>query len=219
MRVDGALEKAGLEVLDNTGEGAATMFKGKVWFNSDDGVFKYYDGSAIEIIRDYDQILGVTSGEVDMGDFTGSTITSDQSVKECLQDLETQLDTNTTSISNTSSQVGNLVGSGTYSGSPTGYLEYTTSVYTPNGKITLDLHWNNPSTNISVLNNYDVFIDTSTSPTYGINTSYANPASTPTYINSRAYWSTTAGTHTVKVRFRINGNNIQIVAVGQAIGS
>ena len=50
MRIDGALEKAGLEVLDDTGEGAATMFEGKVWFNSDTKSFKIYRDSNISTI-------------------------------------------------------------------------------------------------------------------------------------------------------------------------
>jgi len=91
MRIDGALEKAGFEVLDDTGEGAATMFEGKVWWNSDHNVYKIYLNGAIRTCVD-NRLIGSAANEIDMGDFDGSTINSDQSVKECLQDLETKVD-------------------------------------------------------------------------------------------------------------------------------
>ena len=91
MRIDGALEKAGFEVLTDTTEGTATMFEGKVWWNSDHNVYKIYLNGAIRTCVD-NRLIGSAANEIDMGDFTGSTITSDQSVKECLQDLETSLE-------------------------------------------------------------------------------------------------------------------------------
>jgi len=105
MRIDGALEKAGFEVLTDTTEGTATMFEGKVWWNSDHNVYKIYLNGAIRTCVD-NRLIGSAANEIDMGDFTGSTITSDQSIKECLQDLETQVETNTTSIAAQPSNVG-----------------------------------------------------------------------------------------------------------------
>ena len=43
-------------------------------------------------------LLGVANGATNMGDFTGTTIQPNQNAKQCLQDLETQLDTTSAAV-------------------------------------------------------------------------------------------------------------------------
>lgn len=60
--------------------------------------------------QDIQTTLGVAQGAVDLGTFTGSTIQDNRTVKQALQDLETQVDTNVIDIANLEGAVGSDTG-------------------------------------------------------------------------------------------------------------
>jgi len=76
MRIDGALEKAGFEVLTTTQEENATMWEGRVWYNSTENVFKFYNGSTV-VISSADPLTSFTSSSTPLTLDSGEHFFSD----------------------------------------------------------------------------------------------------------------------------------------------
>ena len=76
MRVNGALEKAGFEVLTTTQEENATMWEGRVWYNSTENVFKFYNGSTV-VISSADPLTSFTSSSTPLTLDSGEHFFSD----------------------------------------------------------------------------------------------------------------------------------------------
>ena len=67
---------------------------GALTYNNTNGEFTFAPDSNVQAAKsvDVNTLVGVSAGETDLGDFNGTTITSNSSVKVALQELETALE-------------------------------------------------------------------------------------------------------------------------------
>ena len=219
MKVYGELEHAKLELLgaDPTGD---DLWEGRFWYNTTSKTFCYYDGTTTHTFKELDAnvddlttAVGISEQATDMGSYTGTVLTDSTTAKANIQELGTQVDTNVVDIANVKTQSGGL-STGTDPALSAGWNTLdTVSVYTPNGKIYLS-----GSYTIGSNNNMELrwVIDSDVAPTDALNGSVASGAA-QIAGTSDCYWSTTAGTHTVKVQFRLTaayaGTNIAVATV------
>ena len=201
MRVDGDLKNAGLERLSSD---PSVLWEGRTWFNTTDKVAKVYRDSTISVLNN-EEILGISIGDTDMGAYTGTVLTDSTTAKANIQELGVQVDTNVTEIANVKTQSGGL-SSGTNPALVSGWNTVdSVSIYAPTGDIFLSGQYA-----VSGSTSFDIrwVIDSDVAPTDSFNGTDSGGASVAVAGTSYCYWSASAGTHTVKLQFKLVGNYV-----------
>ena len=118
---------------------------GNLYYNTTDNTIRYYDGTQwrqvarnVDVVANASDIAdirtttGTADGDTNMGTYTGSTISDNQSTKQNIQELETAVESNDTDIAGNASDIADIRTTTGTSDGDTDMGSYTGGILTAN---------------------------------------------------------------------------------------